>query len=94
MRKKNRALSASILLLMATIMTSMVMMIVEEYLNVRKTRSSRNNLNIVKRKNTVYIHKGKRSGFSMPAGSWSRASRQEKEKQFTLTVSRASASSM
>lgn len=38
-------------------MTSMVMMIVEEYLKVRKTLRSRNNLNIVKRKNTVYRYK-------------------------------------
>lgn len=54
MRKKNRALRASILRLMATIMTSMVIMIVDEYLNVLNTRKSRNSLRIVNRKYTVY----------------------------------------
>lgn len=54
-RKKKRALRASILLLMATIMTSIVMMMVDEYLNVRNTLSRRNNLKMVNRKNTVYI---------------------------------------
>lgn len=54
MRKKNRALRASILRLIATIMTSMVIMIVDEYLNVLNTRKSRNSLRIVNRKYTVY----------------------------------------
>lgn len=54
MRKKNRALRASILRLIATIMTSMVIMIVDEYLNVLNTRKSRNNLRIENRKYTVY----------------------------------------
>lgn len=54
-RKKKRALRASILLLIATIMTSIVMMMVDEYLNVRNTLSRRNNLKMVNLKNTVYI---------------------------------------
>jgi nicotinate-nucleotide pyrophosphorylase len=43
--------------LIATIMTSMVIIIVDEYLNVLNTRKSRNSLRIVNRKYTVYYAK-------------------------------------
>ena len=52
-RKKNKALRASILRLIATIMTSIVIIIVDEYLNVLNTRKRRNSRRIVNRKYTV-----------------------------------------